>query len=606
LSGFQLAAASILVRDMMPDESQLLAEFTQSRSEAAFEGIIQLHSKLVFATALRQVGDRRLAEEVTQSVFVAFSERAASLKGDRTLAGWLYRTTLNQARQCVRAELRRKRREEIAGAVAELEREGDSIWTMLIPLLDEALFSLHERDRLAVMLHFMEERPFREVGAVLRLGEDAARKRVQRAVTSLTSWFRNRGVAAPTTAIIAALSLEGISAPAVTAASILALGGAVTGSSLSLVALFMTSTQIKIGVAIAVLAVAVTTPLLLRKKAVEQATGAARAGTEPGDAAQRKQSPAASAVQAAIPAPQRVEEKSFLQRLNDGEMSLSMLSRDEAEAFLALNKTNASSLLAAYRVTHDLEYLRLAATRYPNDPAVLLRAVTHDAFPEARREWIDKFKSADPNNALPYYLSASRSWKDNDQQAALQELATAAQKSAFNDYVTDHMQSLEEIYLNAGHSAAEAKALATHAVELPHISQVVELSRGMVEIVKQAQATGDAASVETTARIGLAMADHLNSVQDGGNLLGQMVGVAVQQRLLSQLDRNQNYPFLSGTVDESLSALSQREKSIRQDSQFIGDWIAHAPEQEAVSYFDRLKLYGEAAAIQWLKNRSHQ
>jgi hypothetical protein len=410
-------------------------------------------------------------------------------------------------------------------------------------------------------------------------------------------------VALPTTAIIAALSLEGISVPTVTAASILALGGAVTGSSLSLAALLMTSTQIKIGVAMAALAVAVTTPLLLRKKAGEHAPGAPRTQTEPGNIVQSKQ-PAAPTLQTGAPPPQRVEEKSFLQRLNDGEMSLSMLSRDEADAFLALNKTNAASLLAAYRVTHDPEYLRLAATRYPTDPAVLLRAVTHDAFPEARREWIDKFKSADPSNALPNYLSASRYWKDNDQQAALQELATAAQKTAFNDYVTDHMQSLEEIYLNAGHTAAEAKALATHAVELPHISQVVELSRGMVDIVKQAQASGDSTTVENTVRIGLAMAGHLNSVQDGGNLLGQMVGVAVQQRLLGQLDRNQSYPFLNGTVDESLSALSEREKSIRQDSQFIGDWIAHAPEQEAVSYFDRLKLYGEAAAIQWLKNRS--
>src|SRR5262249_9220206 len=152
--------------------------------------------------------------------------------------------------------------------------------------------------------------------------------------------------------------------------------------------------------------------------------------------------------------------------------------------------------------------------------------------------------------------------------------------------VTDHMQSLEEIYLNAGHSAAEAKALAPCAVELPHISQVVDLSHGMVDLVRQAQANGDAGTVENLERIGLAMAGHLNSVQDGGNLLGQIVGVAVEQRLLSQLDRSQSYPFVNGTVDERMAALTEREKAIRQDSQFIGDWVAHAPEQEAVSYFD--------------------
>ena len=59
----------------MADESQLFAEFAESHSEAAFEGIIQLHTKLVFATALRQLGDRGLAEEVTQSVFVALAQQ---------------------------------------------------------------------------------------------------------------------------------------------------------------------------------------------------------------------------------------------------------------------------------------------------------------------------------------------------------------------------------------------------------------------------------------------------------------------------------------------------------------------------------------------------
>jgi RNA polymerase sigma factor (sigma-70 family) len=387
----------------MADESQLFAEFAASRSEAAFDGIIQLHTKLVFATALRQIGDRGLAEEVTQSVFVALAQQAGSLKGDRTLAGWLYRTTLNQARHCLRSELRRRNREQIAAAVAASEREGDSIWAMLMPLLDEALLNLQEQDRLAVMLHFMEERSFREVGAVLRVGEDAARKRVQRAVASLTSWFRQRGVAVSTTAIVSALSLEGISAPVVTAASIFTLGGAtaLTGSSISLGTLLMTSTQIKIAVALAALAVGVTTPLLLRKRGAERVDNTPPRPTRAnrGDVAQGTR-PSTMPLQPVTPAPpQPVQEKSFLQRLNDGDMSLSMLTRDEADGFIALNKTNAASLLAAYRVTHDPEYLRRAASNNPKDPAVLLRAVTHDAFPEARREWLDKFKTADPTNA---------------------------------------------------------------------------------------------------------------------------------------------------------------------------------------------------------------
>jgi RNA polymerase sigma factor (sigma-70 family) len=600
----------------MSDETKLFAEFAATRSEAAFAGIIRLHANLVFATALRQLGDRGLAEEVTQSVFVILAQRADSLKSDATLAGWLYQTTLNQARQRLRSELRRQNREQIAAAVAASAREGDSIWAMLIPLLDEALLALGEKDRLAVILHFMEQRPFREVGRILGVGEDAARKRVNRVVSDLTSWFQQRGLAVPAATMIAALSLEGISAVALSAASILAAGAsasaALAGSALPIFGILMSSTQLKLTVAVVALAIGVTTPFILRNRTaqLEKVENPSAISENPGANASARnpnlRTPTGSGDRQATAVPKLTPpvEKSFLERLNDGDMSLSMLSQEQADAFLALNKTNAASLLAAYRVTHDPEYLRKAATNYASDPAVLLRVAMHDAFPEERRAWLDQLKRTDPDNALAYYLSANQHWKDDDVDAALQDFATATQKSAFKDYLTDHMQTLEEIYLSAGHTAAEAKGLATHAVELPYIAQVVEMSRKMVDLMKQHQSSGDSASVENLTRMGLTAAGHLNAVQDGGNLLGQMVGVKVEQRFLTELDPKQNYAFLNGTVGERLSALATREQSIRKDSQFIGEWIGRATEQETVSYFDRLKLYGESAAIEWLKNRS--
>lgn len=601
----------------MKDEAELFAEFSATRSEAAFAGIIRLHSNLVFATALRQLGDRGLAEEVTQSVFVILSQKAVSLKLDRTVAGWLYQTTLNQARQRLRSELRRQNREEIAAAIAASSREGDSIWAMLIPLLDEALLSLSEKDRLAVVLHFMEQRPFREVGNTLGVGEDAARKRVNRVVEDLIAWFRQRGVAAPGTAMITALSLEGISPVSINAAAILAEGlsttaatATLTGSKLSFTAILMTSTQIKLTVVLVVLGVGLTTPFILRSQ--KGATlNPADAPREPGGKGIQNAEPRAAnpnpTQRAQAPMQPRQEappQKNYLERLNDGDMSLSMLSRDEADQFLALNKGSAQSFIAAFRVTHDIDYLRRAATNYPGDPSVLLRAVIHDAFPENRRPWLDQLKQADPDNALARYLSASQYWKDNDVDSALRDLAQASQKSGFKDYVTEHMQSLEEIYLSAGRSAAEAKALATFAVELPYISDLSKMSEGVASLVSRYRENGDSAAVESVSRMGLALAGHLNGVQDGGNLLGQIVGVKVEQRILGQLDPNQNYPFLGGLVSDRLAALKSREQSIRQDSQFIGQWIPRASEQEQVSYFDRLKLYGESAAIEWLKNRT--
>jgi RNA polymerase sigma factor (sigma-70 family) len=597
------------------DEAELFADFAATRSEEAFAGIIRIHANLVFSTALRQLGDRGLAEEVAQEVFVTLAKKAASLRPDRTMAGWLYQTTVNQARQRLRTELRRQNREQIAAAIACASGEGDSIWAMLIPLLDEALLSLTDKDRLAVVLHFMEQRPFRELGAILGVGEDAARKRVNRAVAELILWFQKRGVRVPGSVMVGVLSLECINGVSISAASVLAsavssatISITVGGSTIPLIAL-MTSAQIKITAGLLALAAVLTTSVVLRGRneatrhqalsstAPEITNPVGRAGPQ---VKVRPPGPPATAQSATAVLP----EKSFLERLNAGDMSLSMLSHTQADEFVALNKTNAQSLLAAFRVTHDNEYLRQAATNYPTDPAVLLRAVVHDAFPENRREWLDQLKRTDPDNALTHYLSASGYWNDNDIPAALKDLAHGAQKLEFKDYLTDHMQSLEEIYLSAGHSAAEAKALATFAVELPHISQLSKMSEGIADQMRQFREAGEQASVAALAQIGLALASHTSGMQDGGNLLGQMVGVKIEERVLSQLDPNQTYPFMSTSSGERLAALHSREQAIRADSQFIGQWIPQAPEQEQVSYFDRLKLYGESAAIQWLRNRS--
>ena len=127
---------------------------------------------------------------------------------------------MNKSREWLRSELRRRRREQVAVNLDLARAEGDSVWASLVPLLDEALLELHEPDRLAVILHFMEGRTFQEVGSALGIGEDTARKRVNRCLGQLTHFFRRRGFAAP--ALVAGAPLFALSshaAPAGLAAS---------------------------------------------------------------------------------------------------------------------------------------------------------------------------------------------------------------------------------------------------------------------------------------------------------------------------------------------------------------------------------------------------
>ena len=61
----------------------------------------------------------------------------------------------------------------------------DAAWQQIEPLLDEAMANLSTADHDAVVLRYFESRSLREVGAALGSSEDAAQKRVARALERL-------------------------------------------------------------------------------------------------------------------------------------------------------------------------------------------------------------------------------------------------------------------------------------------------------------------------------------------------------------------------------------------------------------------------------------
>ena len=80
------------------------------------------HINLDYATAMRQVGDRRAPEEITQNEFVTLAQASDKLKSHPTIDAWLYSTTLNKSREWLRSDLRRRRREQIAVSQEPLQR----------------------------------------------------------------------------------------------------------------------------------------------------------------------------------------------------------------------------------------------------------------------------------------------------------------------------------------------------------------------------------------------------------------------------------------------------------------------------------------------------
>ncbi len=207
-------------------EQELLRDYAARRSEAAFVELVQRHVDLVYSAALRMVCDAHLAEDVTQSVFLALAQNAGQLADRPVLAGWLHRTAQNIAAQTVRTEVRRHAREQEAASMNELLSAGpDAAWEHIAPQLDAALGELDDSDRDALLLRYFGRKSAQEMAAILGISSEAAQKRVNRAVDRLRELFAKRGVAIGAAALIAIISANAIqAAPASLAAAIIAAG----------------------------------------------------------------------------------------------------------------------------------------------------------------------------------------------------------------------------------------------------------------------------------------------------------------------------------------------------------------------------------------------
>ena len=146
-----------------------LQQFARAGNQNAFRDIVSRHIKLVFATALHKTGDAGGAEEISQNVFGILARKAWQFAPDDSLPAWLYKTTLLESKSWLRGEMRRRRREQTAAELGTTMKTSDEqpAINALVPLLDEALMSLREKDRTALLLRFYEKQPLNTLGATL-------------------------------------------------------------------------------------------------------------------------------------------------------------------------------------------------------------------------------------------------------------------------------------------------------------------------------------------------------------------------------------------------------------------------------------------------------
>src|SRR6266487_2891013 len=192
------------------DDWDLLQAYAQNGSESAFQRLVERYVDQVYSMALRQVRDPHLAQDVTQAVFLIVVRKAASLPRRTLLAGWLFKATRHVARTALRGERRRKEREKQAMASTLMNPEPEPASAQVEAHLDDALASLRESDRNALLLRYFQQRTVPDVATSLGTSEEAAQKRIERAVEKLRRYFGRRGVAVPSVTLMGVVSAQAV------------------------------------------------------------------------------------------------------------------------------------------------------------------------------------------------------------------------------------------------------------------------------------------------------------------------------------------------------------------------------------------------------------
>jgi RNA polymerase sigma factor (sigma-70 family) len=176
-------------------DHQLLQQYTRDGSEEAFKALVDRYLNLVYSVAKFRLGEAAAAKDITQVVFAVLARKGGRLSEKVVLSGWLFQVATHACQDLQRAEARRKKweNEAVQQQLAE-SNEDRSDFTEVGPMISRALSSLAAAERDAILLRFIENREFRQIGVQLGISEAAAKMRVARGLERLRGLLQQHGI----------------------------------------------------------------------------------------------------------------------------------------------------------------------------------------------------------------------------------------------------------------------------------------------------------------------------------------------------------------------------------------------------------------------------
>ena len=161
---------------LSPDDEDNLIGRCLDGDPAAFEPLVERYHRPLFAAAIRMLGNREEARDVTQTVFLKAYQALATCDRQRRFFSWIYRILLNECLNILRA---RRPIEALPDGLAAREDPGRTVeqWE-LRQRVRVALLELSEAQRDVIVLRHFAELPYDEMARALGIPEKTVKSRL--------------------------------------------------------------------------------------------------------------------------------------------------------------------------------------------------------------------------------------------------------------------------------------------------------------------------------------------------------------------------------------------------------------------------------------------
>ena len=201
-------------------DGQLLERFNARRDsagEAAFSALVARHGPMVLHVCRQILGDRHLADDAFQAVFLVLAQKTHALRQPNLVGTWLYGVAIRTARKA-RTRLARLRRYEESESMNRPALDSEVLVDGAIPAPEDSAIAREQAEavhdeinrlprsfKLPVMLCYFEGLTLDEAARRLEWPAGTVRSRLARARDKLRCALLRRGVALPAGAIAAAV-----------------------------------------------------------------------------------------------------------------------------------------------------------------------------------------------------------------------------------------------------------------------------------------------------------------------------------------------------------------------------------------------------------------